>query len=155
MNQYAAKQIALAARMETGRRRTRRAEGGAPMLYQYPGRLNCYSKCDLEIIRGRSTTLVICSERADNPGTSVTNAAARIATCLCHDDRSIAPKGLLWVEHTPALGRGRQRKPERWCRVTLTARDGRTFDRPAWEPIPAEDVQALRQRIEASRPAHH
>ena len=147
MNQYAADQIALAARMETGRRRTRRAEGGAPMLYQYPGVLNCYSKCDLEIIRGGTTTLVICSERADNPGTSVTDAAARIATCLCHDDRTIAPEGVIWVEHTPALGRGRRSQPERWCRVTFTSRDGRIFDRPAWEPTTAEAVQALRQRV--------
>ena len=147
MNQYAAKQIALAARMETGRRRTRRAEGGAPMLYQYPGRRNFYSKCDLEIIRGGTTTLVICSERADNPGTSVTQAAARLATSLCHDDPTIAPEGLVWVEHTPALGRGRRRKPERWCRVTFTSRAGRTFDRPAWEPTTAEAVQALRQQV--------
>ena len=46
------------------------------MLYEFSGYHNCDSKCDLEIVRsvGR-TTLVICTELENNPGTSVTNDA--------------------------------------------------------------------------------
>ena len=126
------------------------------MLYTYPSNFGGDAKCDLEIIRGETTTLVICTELADNPGTSVTNAAERIATRLCHEDPTIAPEGLIWVEHYPERSAGPGRPlPESWDLVTFTDRDGRTFRRPAWRHSTAEEVQALRQRIERRNATLH
>ena len=127
------------------------------MLYEFAGYYGCYSKCDLEIIRGETTTLVICSELPDNPGTSVTNAAELIATQLCHEDPTIDPEGLTWIEHYPerSAGRGEKPLPESWDRVTFTRRHGRTFHSPAWRHSPAEEVQAIRARTEASRQTLH
>ena len=51
------------------------------MLYKFRGFHGCLSECDLDIVRSSSkTTLVICTELPDNPGTSVTNLAAELAT---------------------------------------------------------------------------
>ena len=47
------------------------------------------------------TTLVICTELENTPGTSVTNAAEILATRLCQEDPTIALEGLIWVEHSP------------------------------------------------------
>ena len=120
------------------------------MLYEYPGFRNCYSKCDLEIVRsvGR-TTLVICTELENNPGTSVTNAAEIIATRLCQEDPTIDPEGLIWVEHYPERSAGRKQTPypETWDMVVFTHRAGRTFRRPTWRRVSAEEVQTIRQKI--------
>lgn len=120
------------------------------MLYEYEGYRGCYCKCDLEVIRGGMTTLVICTELEDNPGTSVTNAAELIATRLCQEDQTINPEGLIWVEHYPERSAGRWQKPfpETWDMVTFTYRDGRTLRRPAWHHSTAEEVQDIRRRIE-------
>ena len=120
------------------------------MLYEYPGFRNCDSKCDLEIVRsvGR-TTLVICTELENNPGTSVTNAAEIIATRLCQEDPTIDPEGLIWIEHYPERSAGRKQKPypETWDMVVFTHRAGRTFRRPTWRRVSAEEVQTIRQKI--------
>lgn len=127
------------------------------MLYTYPSNFGGAAKCDLEIIHSPGqTTLVICTELADNPGTSVTNAAERIATRLCHKDPTIDPEGLIWVEHYPERSAGPGRPlPESWDMVTFTDRADRTFRRPAWRHSTAEEVQALRERVEASRQTLH
>ena len=120
------------------------------MLYEYTGFRNCYSKCDLEIIRSsRRTTLVICTERADNPGTSVTNCAAALATRVCQADATIDPETLLWVEHYPeqAASRGETPFPESWAMVIFTERDGPTFRQPTWYSLKPEEMQHIRERI--------
>ena len=120
------------------------------MLYGYPGLRTCDSKCDLEIVRSVGwTTLVICTELENNPGTSVTNAAEMIATRLCQEDPTMDPEGLIWIEHYPerSAGRGQQPSPETWDMVVFTYRAGQTFRRPAWRRVSAEEVQTIRQKI--------
>lgn len=127
------------------------------MLYEYPSNFSGNAKCDLEIIRspGR-VTLVICTELEDNPGTSVTNAAERIATRPCHEDPAIDPEGLIWVEHYPERSAGPGRTlPESWDMVTFTYHDDRTFRRPEWRYTTVEAVQGIRERVEASRQTSH
>ena len=87
------------------------------MLYEYPGFQNCYSKCELEIVRSSGkTTLVICTELPDNPGTSVTNCAAVLATRVCQEDETIDPETLLWGRALPGAGM-RARKSALSCIV--------------------------------------
>ena len=125
------------------------------MLYEYPSNFGGNAKCDLEIIRSPGPiALVICTELEDNPGTSVTNAAARIATRLCQEDRTIDPEGLIWVEHYPERSAGPGRPlPESWDVVRFTARDGRTFRRPSWRHSTAEEIAALRERVKNWTPS--
>lgn len=50
-------------------------------------------------------TLVVASERPDNPGASVTNAAEQLATWAAFR-LEFEPEQLVWVEHYPAVGYG-------------------------------------------------
>ena len=70
-------------------------EGIAFFKYEYKGDLHgCDSTCDLEIYNN----LVICSERGDNEGRSVTNMAEHLATAICKQF-DITPRELIWIEH--------------------------------------------------------
>ena len=115
------------------------------MLYRYPGFHGCLSHCDLEIIRSSSTTtLIICTERADNPGTSVTNLAAELATRVCEEDETIDPARLLWVEHyPPSPGIEGDCIPATWAWVIFTEREGTTFRRATWQPLNVSEMQDI------------
>ena len=121
------------------------------MLYQYPGFHECPSHCDLEILRRSVTPLVICTELADNPGTSVTNMAEHLATRVYEDDPSMAPEHLIWVEHYLERSAGRGRVfPETWDLVTFRRRSGRVFGGPTWRRLTAEQVTELRRAVGAA-----
>ena len=67
--------------------------------FEYPGFHGHRSWCDLELIPlADGRTAAIVSERADNPGTSVTNIAERLASFVCNTF-DIDPDHLVWIEH--------------------------------------------------------
>ena len=114
------------------------------MLYKYYGFHGCLSHCDLEIIRSSSTTtLIICTELLDNPGTSVTNLAAELATRVCEEDETIDPARLLWVEHYPAQVLDGERCAATWAWVIFTERAGTTFRRATWQPLDVPEMQDI------------
>ena len=116
------------------------------MRYEYPGYGNCESFCDLALaIRPDGTAFVVCAERPDNPGTSVTNRAAFLATKVCKDNAAIDPRRLVWLERYPAEGR-RSDKPPTWSVVTFDcdART-RTLRNPKWRHIDRNEAERLRQ----------
>jgi hypothetical protein len=87
-------------------------------------------------------TVVIATERPDNPGTSVTNAAEELASQVCQRF-DIDPDKLVWIESYPAdpcprcasLGKVREPgKPSRRlpcpaCRDTGRRRERASYDR--------------------------
>jgi hypothetical protein len=101
------------------------------------------SRCDLEVIQlRRGEALVVCSERPDNPGTSVTDFAAELATSVC-DRRGIAPDLLIWVERQPERnGPGGKLLPEFYKLVTFAfEQNGGTwrFVCPRWREMTGDD----------------
>ena len=67
--------------------------------FEYQGFHGCRSCCGLEIIPlADGRTLVIATELADNPGTSVTNVAEHLASFVC-ERFGIETEKLVWVEH--------------------------------------------------------
>lgn len=96
-----------------------------PMVFdcfEYPGFQGCRSVCDLELIPlSDGRTVAIVTERADNPGTSVTNIAEHLASWVCHQ-LHIDPDRLVWVEHYGYAG---------------TMSRERTFDRVEFSRLPA------------------
>jgi hypothetical protein len=116
--------------------------------------------CDLEIVPLRDgRTLVIATERANNPGTSITNVAEHLASHVC-DRFGIEPDKLVWVEHYgyPRSGSQRERTydlvtferrpPEyiAWSPSVLSGHpDGWPgyFGEPEWRPMRPEDWQSL------------
>jgi len=67
--------------------------------FLFAGFWNCASACALELLpRPDGRVVVIATELADNPGTSITNAAEILATEVCRRFR-IPPERLVWIEH--------------------------------------------------------
>lgn len=67
--------------------------------FAYSGFHGCRSICDLELITlSDGRTVAIVTERADNPGTSITNIAEHLASWVCNQFQ-IDPDRLVWIEH--------------------------------------------------------
>jgi len=64
------------------------------MIYKYKGYWQQESHCYLE----RYNNIVLATEVADNPGTSITNMADNLATQVCKDFK-IHPSNVVWIEH--------------------------------------------------------
>ena len=73
-------------------------------VFSYRGYHGCRSLCRLRIYKPEDVAggpwVVIASELADNPGTSVTNACERIATAVWQKLERPA-SGMVFVEHYP------------------------------------------------------
>jgi hypothetical protein len=130
---------------------SRRIEG-----FEYRGFHGCKCSCDLEIVeRSDGRTLVITTEREDNPGTSITNVAEHLASYVC-DCFGIEPEKLIWIEHygypdplhpkrprTYDLVTFERQPPEQilWSPAVLSSKpDGWPgyFDEPEWQPMEEE-----------------
>jgi hypothetical protein len=90
--------------------------------------------------------VVIASELADNPGTSVTNWAEHLVTAACRQ-YGFDPSRILWIEHYPdrrTPGKT-QRDPifeEHFDLVSFHREDTR-FSRPTWTRITRRQVETL------------
>lgn len=103
--------------------------------FTFPGNWGHEAWCQLEII---------ATERRDNPGTSVTNAAERLAGEICRMYR-IDPLTLVWIEHygyPDAFGTPAYPKDRPHSLVSFTT-DGRTFRDPQWRVMSASDWEAM------------
>jgi len=123
---------------------------GKPFFtFKYKGFGGCDCVCNLEVHQN----LVICSEREDNEGTSITNMAEHLATAICKQF-DITPNNLIWIEHYPPTidDRGHELHAESWSLVffNLTgggifAQDAKAFEfsNPRWVSIEKVIVEAL------------
>lgn len=110
--------------------------------------------CNLEIIKN----LIICSERPDNEGASITNRAETIATDVCKQF-AIPPYNLIYIEHYPEEHNEIDKvRDESWDLVFFNLRGGGIFDddndfefsNPRWIRIPKQIVETLRQHVKTS-----
>ena len=131
--------------------------------FRFRGLHGCRSHCDLEIISlDDRRTVIIATERSDNPGTSVTNIAEVLATLVCAM-LEVEPDRLVWIEHyTPdscpvcggsgrradslqcrgCHGQGKRRERDTYDLVTFAkkaASCGWVFSDPNWRPMSEED----------------
>lgn len=96
--------------------------------------------CGLKVFDvGSSDThaVVVFTERADNPGMSVTNFADGLATNIVADF-GLNPDKTVFIEHWPERGED----SESFDMVRFTWRDGRATA-PQWERWPAETIQIV------------
>jgi hypothetical protein len=123
----------------------------------FRGLNGCAAHCDLEILRlADGRTLVIATERKDNPGASVTNVAEHLASYVC-DRFGIDPDRLVWIEHYAYPGTVNPKRDREYDRVTFRRRtpelirwsesilqchpDGWPgyFEKPDWRPMKEKD----------------
>ena len=108
------------------------------MIYNYYGLWRCASKCDIEVYGN----VVVATELEDNPGTSITNFAAELATMICKEYRIPMCK-LIWIEHYPE----RENFPESYSIVNFEYMDGELCF-PEWKYISKEKVWEIIEDVE-------
>lgn len=72
--------------------------------FTYPGLFDRPVVTDLVIIRGGAVPVVIATERADNPGASITNTIERLAAALSREKGWLPGRDFALVEHYPPRG---------------------------------------------------
>lgn len=127
--------------------RRRPPSDAGPVLFQYPGYFGTKSFCMIEVLRkGDRKAVVIATEHADNPGTSITNRVEEIASRVCAQ-YLINPADLVWIEHYPERGDRRDPLPEVFDRVTF--KNPLSFQGPQWKRLTPAEVFALRTEATA------
>jgi len=113
-------------------------------LYHYWGYHGCPSRCWLRIYKAPGQAVVVATELADNPGTSITNMAEVLATHVCQEF-GLPLDDLMWIEHYPErcfLG-GRPRLPASFDHVTFAALTAQGLQRPEWRRLSQAQVETL------------
>jgi hypothetical protein len=87
----------------------------------------------------REPAVVVCSELADNPGASVTNAAGEMATQV--RDRYLKGQALVWVEHYPPEARGG--RPETFDTAEFDELPDGSLCAPRWKHLGRERLELL------------
>ncbi len=111
-------------------------------VFDYVGYHGCHSRCDLRVFTMDSKYLVIATEREDNPGTSITNVAERLAWMVYRYLE--CPADFTWIEHyrDRAFIGSRPQFKEEFDSVTFTS-TCRGFTDPRWKPISKAEVETL------------
>jgi hypothetical protein len=104
-------------------------------LHEFP------SECRLRVFEGPGLPLVvIATERPDNPGTSITNAAELLATQV-YKWLEYPARGIVFLEHYEKDGEESYAK-ERFALVSFIELDGQ-FISPKWQHISKEEVEGM------------
>ena len=115
----------------------------------YEGYHRCRSVCDVQVEQGPPVPtasrmhLVTLTERDDNPGTSITNAAETIATLIAARLPDIPVARIVFVEVWPPC----QSHSGSWDEVTFRWLYRTALDRPRWRPLGRYGYMELRRKM--------
>lgn len=116
--------------------------------YTYPGYHAHDSWCHLGIIGTAKLVLVVMTEAADNPGTSITNRSEHIASLIVNENGyDLIPGHCIFVEHYQPRPHG-LKLPE--YRIVTYDWRGRTASTPEWTDLTVEQFEALQNMIDKS-----
>ena len=109
--------------------------------YNYPGYHRSSSYCKLELYkRSDGMYIAVCTELADNPGTSVTNQCEVLATQIIKQ-YNLHPEVLLFVEHyDEGSYHGGTEKDRSYTRVDFFEWENGEAKRPLWFPLPNLEI---------------
>ncbi|HOY30248.1 MAG TPA: hypothetical protein PKW80_00060 [Bacteroidales bacterium] len=111
-------------------------------VYDFKGQWDVPSRCGLKIVKNEQHTVVIATELyAENPGTSVTNFCAPLAT-LIGFAFTIDPGKMMFIVHTPDAKSKLTFMNENFYRVDFSW-DGNRFIDPKWSQIAKSRVDEL------------
>lgn len=118
--------------------------------YRFRGYFNAYgppnSSCWLRVYElGPGSYLAVASDW-HNAGTSVTNAAAALASQVWHELGR--PAGFTFIEHYPPT----RSHPETWSAVSFERGPDGFLDPPAWRPVRRNLLETLLGQRLASEP---
>ncbi len=111
-------------------------------LFEYNGLWDAPSKCGLKIIEKTDKTIVIATELYDiNPGTSVTEWTAPLATCISKEN-NIPFDRLVFIEHTRDTGSKLSFNSETFFQVTFEIEEDK-FVKPKWDQLKKEEIDSM------------
>jgi hypothetical protein len=112
-------------------------------LYLYRGFHGCPAYCWLRIYTTPGQSVVLATEMHENPGTSITNAAERLAMEVTRTFR-LSFDALTWIEHYPErlCRHGRPGLPASFDLVTFT-RSAQGLQSPEWRRLSQAQVEAM------------
>ncbi len=111
--------------------------------FQYAGYFGCRSICRIRIFEENGRYLVIATEREDNPGTSITNAAENVAWAVWRYLE--CPEHFTWVEHYQDRAKigGKFTLKENFDIVTFKKDARKRFCSPDWHPSNKSVIEQL------------
>lgn len=109
-------------------------------IFDFEGLWGMPSKCGLKIIEKDDQKVVIVTELyQNNPGTSVTQAAALLAKQIC-TRCSILPQQLTYIEHNPGMNSKLSFYDEDFFLVEFDITDN-NFSLPKWHRLTVEQIK--------------
>lgn len=97
-------------------------------------------RCDLHVYRDGATAVVVASERADNPGASITNTYNHLATGVCQK-LGLSVEQTTWIEHYGPESYG-EKIDETFDWISLVW-NGERLVSPTWRPGSMEELEQL------------
>jgi len=111
-------------------------------VYDFKGQWDVPSRCGLKIVKNENHTVVVATELyAENPGTSVTNFCAPLATVICNDF-NIDHAKMIFIVHTPDAKSKLSFMNENFFHVDFTRNENKFVD-PKWAQIEKSKVDEL------------
>ncbi|HNX07848.1 MAG TPA: hypothetical protein PKL96_09715 [Bacteroidales bacterium] len=111
-------------------------------VYDFKGQWDVPSRCGLKIVKNNAQTIVIATELyAENPGTSVTNFCAPLATQIC-SEFAIDHNKVIFIVHTPDAKSKLTFLNESFFQVDFSW-TGSKFTDPKWAQIEKTKVDEL------------
>ncbi|NOZ02513.1 MAG: hypothetical protein GXP54_11565 [Deltaproteobacteria bacterium] len=112
------------------------------IIYDFKGLWEVDSKCGLKVIDTDEASVFIVTELFnENPGTSITNFCAQLATEL-RARYNVPHDRFIYIEHCPDRGSRLEFQQETFDLVTLKW-DGERFISPKWKRISPAQVDRL------------
>ncbi|MBM3404260.1 MAG: hypothetical protein FJY10_05165 [Bacteroidetes bacterium] len=113
------------------------------LIYDYKGQWDSPSRCGLKVYQRSDGhfVIVVTELYTGNPGTSVTQWCAPLATTLI-GEYGIEPEQLIFIERTPDTGSKLVFLRETFDRVSFTW-DGIKYTSPEWQRLSREEVDKL------------
>ncbi len=111
-------------------------------IFEFKGLWDMPSKCGLKIIRQEDKVIVIVTDLYhENPGTSVTEFCAQLATIITKE-KNIEPEKLLFIQHNPDIGSKYEFLTESFDLVGFRI-EGRQLAEPKWTKTSKEKVEEM------------
>ena len=111
--------------------------------FHYLGMWNSPSVCGLKTVNRQDgkTVAIVTEIYRQNPGTSVTEWCAPLATLIMHDLKC-TPENFIFLEHTPDFGSKLAFYEETFDLVTFD-RDGEGLINPVWTRLSRDKVDEM------------
>jgi len=111
-------------------------------IHEFEGQWGVESRCGLKVVENNDKRIFIVTELyAENPGTSITNFCAQLATRL-RQKYNVPPGDFVLVEHCPDRGSRLEFYRETFDIVKM-GWDGDRFIDPDWERIEKDDLDRM------------